>query len=149
MRDRQAVERVGGRWAWDTVCRVPAATAGEPMSASDNARTIMAILQKKNDRYYGPELDDLDLPDVPPTIKVWDADMAIIRYMAFAEDEAGAESALQYARDTIATFDTPAYYWPEAWWKSSDGKWKQIEGWGRRRIARLTVTANSIANDKE
>lgn len=100
------------------------------MSASDNARLIMAILQKKDDRYYSPELDDLDLPGVPPTIKVWDADMAMIRYMVFAEDEAGAESTLQYARDTIATFDTPAYYWPEAWWKSPEGKWKQIEGWG-------------------
>jgi len=98
------------------------------MNASKFAQYVFNLMEKSGYPYMSPELDDLDLPGVPPTIKVWDADMSMIRLIAFADDEAGLPEALQHARDLIPTLEHPEYYWPEAW--RQDGKLAdKIEGW--------------------
>ena len=102
------------------------------MKAKEFAQHVFSLMDKAGYPYMSPELDDLDLLGVPPTIKVWDADMSMIRLIAFADDEAGLPEALQHARDLIPTLETPEYYWPEAWRYVGVGasyKAEIIEGW--------------------
>jgi hypothetical protein len=133
MRDRQDVERIGGGRAWDTVYRVPQTIEGEWMNAKEFAHYVFGLMEKAGYPYMSPELDDHDLPGLPPTIKVWDANQGMIRLIGFADDEVGAKEALQHGRDLIPTLENPEYYWPEAWW-FSDGihlgyPSDKIEGW--------------------
>lgn len=123
----QDVERIGGRWAWDTVYRVPATIEGEPMNAAEAAKYIFGLMEKAGYPYMSPELD-ADIPDCPPQIQVWDDKRQMIRVISFADDEAGSEEALRYSRDTINVMDNPEYGWPEAWWMIGNTR-AMIEGW--------------------
>lgn len=98
------------------------------MNAKEFAQYVFGLMDKAGYPYMSPELDDLDLTGVPPMIKVWDADMGMIRLIAFADDRTGAIEALEWARDWIPTLENPEYYWPEAWYPN--GRHAEIiEGW--------------------
>lgn len=94
------------------------------MNASEYAQGVYNLMAATDWPFYSPELDD-GIPNVPPQIKVWDADMGMIRVICFADDEAGAAEALSYARDVSNTEEHPEFCWPEAWWCGG-----RIEGWG-------------------
>lgn len=76
------------------------------MTAREYAQYVFRLMEKAGYPYMSPELDDDEIYGVPPVVKVWDANQGMIRLIAFADDEAGAVEALQYARDVFRQWIT-------------------------------------------